>query len=102
MKNDSYDMYQNAGQQWVLGHIKHTQHIKHIQHIKQCQSWTAPMIFIKKKKKVTDRPTDRPTDRQTDRRTDTPSYRDGWTHLKMGKPRSPVENIIRLFSGQEY
>ena len=26
---------------------------------------------------------DGPTDERTDGRTDTPSYRDGWTHLKM-------------------
>ena len=54
-----------AGQQWVLGHIKHFQ---------QCHSWTAPMIFIKKivhfwhlkkNRLPTDGPSDHPTDGHT-------------------------------------
>ena len=39
-------------------------------------------IVLVHSKKSGYRPTDGPTDGPTDRRTDTPSYRDGWTHLK--------------------
>ena len=72
-----------AGQRWVLGHIKHIQHIKHIKHFQQCQSWTAPMIFMKeivyflafKKNRL---PTIRRTDGPTDGRTH--------PHIEMGGP----------------
>ena len=39
-----------AGQRWVLRRFKHIQNIKpilNIKHIQQCQTCTAPMIFIK-------------------------------------------------------
>ena len=63
----------SAGQLCVLGHIKHIQHVHHIQHIQQCQSWTPPIIFIKKivhfqhKKRL---PSDGRTNERTDGRTD--------------------------------
>ena len=71
-----------ASQRWVLGHFNHIKQIKHIQnidHIQQCQSWIEDFHkenfpFLAFKKRITDHP--------TIRRTDTPSYRDGWTHLK--------------------
>ena len=64
-----------AGQRWVLGNFKHIQHIKNtFGNVKDGQprwfslgKWS---IFWHWKKPVTYRP------------TDTPSYRDGWTHLK--------------------
>ena len=38
-----------------------------------------------------------PTDRRTDRRTDTPTYRDGWTHLKRLKRKDKREKTKDRF-----